>query len=165
MPKKYNRYFLKEKEAKSFLFGISQKFGIKNERLLGPKTTVEVNETEIADIFFLNGRPLLARSDELLFPTLLFKELLDILPKVFVDMGAIPYLCKGADVMAPGVRAIEGEFGENELLLVVDEYHCKPLAVGVSIFNSEVMKALDSGKIIRNLHYVSDKLWDYLKIT
>jgi PUA domain protein len=163
MPKKHNRYFLKEKEAKKFLIDISQKLGIKIEQLLGSKTAVEVNETEIADIFFLDGRPLLARSDDLLFPTLFFEELFSVLPKVFVDMGAIPYVCKGADVMAPGLRAVKGAFRENELLLVLDERYGKPIAVGVSLFNSEGMKALVSGKIIKNLHYVGDKLWDYLK--
>ena len=133
------------------------------ERLLGSKTGVEVNETEIAEVFFFDGRPLLARSNGVLFPTLYFEELFSIIPKIVVDMGAVPYVCKGADVMAPGVRAIKGEFKENNLLLIVDERHGKPLAIGVALFSSEDMKALNSGKIVKNLHYVGDKLWNYLK--
>jgi PUA-domain protein len=163
LPKKRRRHFLKEKEAKRFLLEVSKTLGTNIEQLLGSKTGVEVNETENAEIFFFNGRPLLARSNGVLFPTLYFEELFSVIPKIVVDMGAVPYVCKGADVMAPGVRAIKGEFEENDLILVVDERHGKPLAVGVALFGSEDMKALDSGKIIKNLHYVGDKLWNYLK--
>lgn len=163
LPKKRRRHFLKEKEAKRFLLEVSKTLGTDIERLLGSKTGVEVNETEIAEIFFFDGRPLLARSNGVLFPTLYFEELFSIISKIVVDMGAVPYVCKGADVMAPGVRAIKGEFKENNLLLVVDERHGKPLAVGVALFGSEDMKALNSGKIVKNLHYVGDKLWNYLR--
>lgn len=163
LPKKRRRHFLKEKEAKRFLLEVSKTLGTDIEQLLGSKTGVEVNETEIAEIFFFDGRPLLARSNGVLFPTLYFEELFSIIPKIVVDMGAVPYVCKGADVMAPGVRAIKGEFKENNLLLIVDERHGKPLAIGVALFSSEDMKALNSGKIVKNLHYVGDKLWNYLK--
>lgn len=163
LPKKRRRHFLKEKEAKRFLLEVSKTLGTDIERLLGSKTGVEVNETEIAEIFFFDGRPLLARSNGVLFPTLYFEELFSIIPKIVVDMGAVPYVCKGADVMAPGVRAIKGEFKENDLLLIVDERHGKPLAVGVALFSSEDMKALNSGKIVKTLHYVGDKLWNYLR--
>jgi PUA-domain protein len=163
LPKKRRRHFLKEKEAKKFLLEVSKTLGTDIEQLLDSKTGVEVNETEIAEIFIFDGKPLLARSAGVLFPTLHFEELFGIIPKIVVDMGAVPYVCKGADVMAPGVRAIKGEFEENDLLLVVDERHGKPLAVGVALFSSENMKALNSGKIVKNLHYVGDKLWNYLK--
>jgi PUA-domain protein len=163
LPKKRRRHFLREKEAKSFRLEVSKTLGTDIEQLLRSKTGVEVNETEIAEIFIFDGRPLLARSNGVLFPTLYFEELFSVIPKIVVDMGAVPYVCKGADVMAPGVRAIKGEFEENDLLLVVDERHGKPLAIGVALFGSEDMKALDSGKIVKNLHYVGDKLWDYLR--
>jgi PUA-domain protein len=163
LPKKRRRHLLKEKEAKRFLLEVSKTLGTDIERLLGSKTGVEVNETEIAEVFIFDGRPLLARSNGVLFPTLYFEELFAVIPKIVVDMGAVPYVCKGADVMAPGVRAIKGKFEENDLLLVVDERHGKPLALGVALFGSENMKALDSGKIVKNIHYVGDKLWNYLR--
>jgi PUA-domain protein len=163
LPKKRRRHFLKEKEAKRFLLEVSKTLGTDIERLLSSKTGVEVNETEIAEIFLFDGRPLLARSNGVLFPTLSFEELFSVIPKIVVDMGAVPYVCKGADVMAPGVVDIKGEFEENDLLLIVDERHGKPLAIGVALFSSEDMKALDSGKIVKNLHYVGDKLWNYLR--
>lgn len=163
LPKKRRRHFLKEKEAKRFLLEVSKTLGTNIEQMLDSKTGIEVNETETAELFIFNGRPLLAKSNGVLFPTLSFEELFSVIPKIVVDMGAVPYVCKGADVMAPGVRAIKGEFEKNDLILVVDERHGKPLAVGVALFGSEDMKALDSGKIVKNLHYVGDKLWNYLR--
>jgi PUA domain protein len=163
LQKRRHRHFLKNKETKYFLLDVSKRLGTDIGRLLGSKTLVEVNETEIAEIFILNGRPILASSDGILFPTLLFEELFSIIPKIVVDMGAVPYVCKGADVMAPGVVALKGEFEESDLLLVVDELHGKPLAVGLALFSSEDILAITGGKILKNLHYVGDKLWNYLK--
>ena len=163
LPKKRRRHFLKEKESKRFLLEVSKTLGTDIERLLGSKTRVEMNETEAAEIFIFNGRPVLARSNGALFPLLSFEELLSVIPKIVVDMGAVPYVCKGADVMAPGVVAIKGEFKEKDFLLVVDERHGKPLAVGVALFSSEDIKTVSNGKTVKNLHYVGDKLWNYLR--
>ncbi|MBC8498500.1 hypothetical protein H8D40_05880, partial [Candidatus Bathyarchaeota archaeon] len=52
-------------------------------------------------VFIIDGDIKLARRDEVLFPTLL-NESVEELPSVLVDMGAIPYVCNGADVMSPG---------------------------------------------------------------
>jgi PUA-domain protein len=163
MPKKRRRYSLKSKDAKRFLLEVSERLGTDVTQFFGSKTRVEINETETAELFIFDGRPLLARSNGEIFPTLYFEELFPLLPRIVVDMGAVPYVCKGADVMAPGVRAVKGEFKENALLLVVDERHGKPLAVGSALFSSEDMKTRDSGKIVKNLHYVGDKLWNALK--
>jgi len=163
MPKKPRRHFLKEKEVKKLLLDFSQRLKTNSEQLLGAKTHIEVNETEAAEIFFFNGKPLLARLDGELFPTLVFEEVFPFLPRIVVDMGAVPYVCKGADVMAPGVVNIQGEFKENDLLLVVDERHGKPLALGIALFNSQAMKNVKHGKIVKNIHYVGDKLWKALR--
>ena len=163
MPKKPRRHFLKEKEVKKLFLDFSQRLKTNSEQLLGAKTHIEVNETEVAEIFFFNGKPLLARLDGELFPTLVFEEVFPFLPKIVVDMGAVPYVCKGADVMAPGVVNIKGEFKENDLLLVVDERHGKPLALGIALFNSQAMKNVKHGKIVKNIHYVGDKLWKALR--
>jgi PUA-domain protein len=163
MPKKRHRHSLKSKDAKRLLLEVSKQLGTDVTQFFGSKTRVEMNETETADVFILDGRPLLARSNEKFFPTLYFEELFSFLPRIVVDMGAVPYVCKGADVMAPGVSEIKGEFKENDILLVVDERHGKPLAVGAAIFSSEDMKTVNTGKIMKNLHYVGDKLWNTLR--
>jgi PUA-domain protein len=163
VPKKRRRHFLKEKDAKKFLLEVTDKLGAEVEELLGSKIHVELDEAENTEVFIINGKPVIARSDGTLFPTLTFKEFLSVIPKVVVDMGAVPYVCKGADVMAPGVVVIKGEFEADNLLVVVDERHSKPLALGVALFSSETMKTINRGKTIRILHYVGDRLWNYMK--
>ncbi len=163
VPKKPRRHFLKEKEARKLLLDFSQRLKVDAEKLFESKPRVEVNETEVAEIFIINGKPLLARSGGALFPTLAFDEVFPFLPKIVVDMGAVPYVCKGADVMAPGVVSVDGDFKENDLLLIVDERHRKPLAIGAALFNSQTMKKMKHGKIVKNTHHVGSKLWNYLR--
>jgi len=133
------------------------------KRLFGEKAQVEAVETDVGKIFLVGGAPLLAVYKDTLLPTLAFDKALSCLPRVVVDMGAVPHICNGADVMAPGVVGIKGEFEADDLLLVVDERHRKPLAVGRALLNSQAMKSIKQGKIIKNLHYVGDKLWNILK--
>jgi PUA-domain protein len=165
VPKKSRRHFLKEKDAKKFLLEVTDKLGTDIERLLGSKVHIELDEVERIEVFIVIGRPLIARYDGTLFPTLTFEEFFSTAPKIVVDMGAVPYVCKGADVMAPGVVAVKGKFEVGNVLLVVDERHDKPLAVGVALFSSEVMKEVNRGKTVKILHYVGDRLWNYLKGT
>jgi PUA-domain protein len=162
MPRR-QRHTLKAKDAKKFLAEASKRLGTDIEKLLGAKTRVEINQTQVAELFIINGRPLLAKLDGDLFPTLSFKEILPLIPQIVVDMGAVPYVCKGADIMAPGVRTIKDDFKENDLVLIIDERHGKPLAIGISLSNSEEMRTRTSGKIVKNLHYVGDKLWNSIK--
>ena len=65
--------------------------------------------------------------------------------------------------MAPGVVRVHGDFNENDLILVVDERHGKSLAIGVALFNSQTMRSLKQGKVVKNVHYVGDKLWNLVK--
>jgi PUA-domain protein len=163
MPKKCRKYTMKSKDAKKFLLEVSNKLGIDIEHLFGAKTRIEVNETETADLFIVDGRALLARQDEALFFTLNFEDIFPSVPKIVVDMGAVPYVCKGADVMSPGIRFIKDDFEQGDLVIVVDERHGKPLAVGSALYSSDEMKTIDRGKTIKTLHYVGDKLWDHIK--
>ena len=45
-------------------------------------------------------------------------------------MGAVPYVCKGATIMAPGIVRIEGDFSMGELVVVVDMKFGKALGIG-----------------------------------
>ncbi|MBM4401516.1 MAG: RNA-binding protein, partial [Crenarchaeota archaeon] len=96
-------------------------------------------------------------------PTLLFQDFAARAPKVVVDMRAVPYVCKGADVMAPGIVRVEGEFGKGDLVLVVDEKHGKALALGESLYDSETARSTKQGAVVKNFHFVSDKIWNFVK--
>ena len=163
MPQTSKRHFLKEKEARKLLLDFSKRVRVDVERLFGTGPKIEVTQTPVAEVYIIDGKPVLAKSDGTLFPTLIFDELFSSLPKITVDMGAVPHVCNGADVMAPGVVQVEGEFEKDDFLLVVDKRYGKSLAIGVALFDSKTMKATKQGKTAKNVHYVGDRLWKLLK--
>jgi PUA-domain protein len=153
------RYPLKSKEAKQIIDQINQTLKLDFEKDLG----VEVVESDVGEIYLIGGKPLLFKSGDRVLPTLLFSEFTVKAPKVIVDMGAIPYVCKGATVMAPGIVRYEGEFAAGDLVLVADMKHGKALAVGEVLMNTATARATKKGPVVKTLHYVSDKIWDYIK--
>ena len=163
MSQKGRRYLIKSKEAKIILDQVSSRLKMNGEGLFGSKSQTEIIESERVRIFLVNGKPLLFENENVVLPTLLFSEALRKLPKIIVDMGAVPYVCKGADVMAPGIVRIEGEFGRGQLLVVADVKHGKLLSLGESLVDSTSARTMTQGPIVKNLHYVSDKFWQLLK--
>lgn len=163
MPEKPRRSFLKDKEAKTLLSQASEKLKLNMEQILGKKARVEVTETEFGKIFFVNGEPLLAEVSGNIFPTLLFNKFFTVAPKVVVDMGAIPHVCNGANVMAPGIRRLEGEFKKGDFVSVVDEKYGKVLAVGETFCDLAGAKEVKQGVVVKNVHFVGDKIWDFIR--
>jgi PUA-domain protein len=133
------------------------------EGIFGSKVNVEVVEADMGKIYLVNGKPLFFKVGERLLPTLLFQEFTSKAPKIVVDMGAVPYVCNGADVMAPGIVRVEGEFGKGDMVLVVDEKHGKPLALGESIYDAESARNTKQGAVVKTIHFVSDKIWNLAK--
>lgn len=82
------------------------------------------------------------------------------LKSVTVDMGAVRFVTNGADVMRPGVTRVDEGIQKGDFVVVVDETHGKPLAVCEALLSGPDIMAADGGKVLRNLHYVGDKLWD-----
>jgi len=163
MPEKYKRNFLKDKEAKNILNQAAEKLKINVEQILKNKANVELIETEFAKIFLINGKPLLAKRGEDFFPTLAFNEYFAFAPKAIVDMGAVPHVCKGANVMRPGIRRFEGEFMKGDFILIVDERYGKALAVGEILYNKSEAEKATQGVAVRNVHFVGDRIWNFLK--
>ena len=129
--------------------------------LLGSVDTNAVSQATLEDgstVYIYFKEAILARKKGILFPTLI-NSAIDDLPSALVDMGAIPYVCNGADVMAPGIMGIEGGFEKDGLLVIRDVKHRKALGIGAALYSSEEMKGLKKGKAILNLHYVGDKIW------
>ncbi len=101
---------------------------------------MEVVESEVGEVYLIGGKPLFFKAGDKVLPTLLFSEFTAKAPKIVVDMGAVPYVCKGATVMAPGIVRIEGEFGKGDLVLVVDVKFGKALALGESLMDAEMAR-------------------------
>jgi len=145
------RKSLKRKTAKKLVAELSSMFGeIIAER-------VESAEPEDVTVYLLDDVVEFVRDGDALYPFLGGSHV-DRLPRVVVDMGAIPYVCNGADVMAPGITDMDS-FEVGDLVVVRDVTHGKALAIGKALKSSSDIEASRKGKVIENLHYVGDSLW------
>ncbi len=163
MPTKHRRYALKSKQAKQILNEVSERLKVNVDALFGAKANVEVVEADVGKIYLVNGKPLFFQVGERVLPTLLFQDFALRAPKIVVDMGAVPHVCNGADIMAPGIVRVEGEFSKGDLVLVVDEKHGKPLAIGESLYDAESARSTKQGAVVKSVHFVSDKIWNFAK--
>jgi PUA-domain protein len=163
MSEKYKRHFLKAKEAKSVLGKACIRLNVDWEQIFDVKPNVELVETEFVDVFLVNGKPVLVRVAGNVFPTLVFNEFLASAPKVVVDMGAVPHVCSGANIMAPGIVGFDGEFRKGDFVVVVDEKHSKPIAVGEILYDAEAVKKVSQGVVVRNVHFVGDRAWNFIR--
>jgi len=96
---------------------------------------------------------------EVLIPALPLLQKNNFLKTVTVDMGAVKFVCSGADIMRPGIVAFDADIQKDEIIVIVDTAHKKPLAVGRMLVSGAEAAALQKGKIIQNLHYVGDEWW------
>lgn len=92
-------------------------------------------------------------------PFLSQKDLLEKFPHVMVDMGAVKFMCNGANVMRPGIKSYS-EFEKDQIVCVIEESQHKFLAVGKAMIPSSELEALKKGEVVKNLHYISDKFWE-----
>jgi PUA domain protein len=100
--------------------------------------------------------------DEVILPFLGNNNLVESFPYVLIDMGAVRYICNGANIARPGIIKFES-FLKDKLVIVKDIDYQKPLAVGISLCDSKTGMALSKGHIINNMHYVGDKFWNLYK--
>ncbi len=99
--------------------------------------------------------------DEIPFPTIKGALELEITKKyVVVDMGAVKFVAKGADVMSPGIVDADSGIQEEDFVIIVDETHRKPLAIGKAIISGHEMVEKNEGKAVKAIHYIGDKLWN-----
>ena len=127
------------------------------------KATVEVVESDVGEIYLIGEKPFLFKAGDKILPTLHFTEFNSKAPKIVVDMGAVPYVCKGATVMAPGIVRVDGEFVKGDLVLVIDMKFGKALALGEGLMDATVARQTKKGPVVKTLHYVSDRIWDFTK--
>ena len=74
-------------------------------------------------------------------PFLTESKLLESFPNVMVDMGAVKFMCNGANVMRPGIKS-HTEFSKDEIVCIIEESQQKFLAVGKSLVHSSEMKEM-----------------------
>ncbi len=127
------------------------------------KDKIEEAISNTGERFYLkDGKIILFETEGRLVPSLhgILKNIFS-LPQVVVDMGAVRYVARGADIMAPGIRKVDTDLDVDDLVVIVDETHGKPLAIGYLIMKPNEILEVHKGKAIKSLHYVSDKIWNY----
>ena len=121
--------------------------------------THDVNEKGI----IITGNEITAvKIGENILPFLDDTAILEKFPYVKVDMGAIKFVCKGANVMRPGITKFS-DFESGEIVCVIEESQNKFLAVGKAEMSSEEAKNANKGEVIKNMHYISDDFWETKK--
>ena len=113
------------------------------------------------NVILINNEPMFFFHEDKLIPTIKLLLKNSILKKITVDMGAVRFVASGADIMRPGIKEIDEGIQKDDFVSVVDINNKKPLAVGQALFSGEEMLHMTSGKVIKNLHYVGDKVWGY----
>ena len=88
---------------------------------------------------------------------------LALFPTATVDEGAIRFLINGADVMRPGIRAMDDWGPAGKMVVVKEETRGRAIAVGSSMVGGAEARAMAKGGCIRNLHHVGDRYWNVHK--
>jgi PUA domain protein len=146
---------ISKSETTSLLKTISEKWGMEFPRI----KNLKVHQiTEDAQIIVGNGVKILKTNNDYL-PFLSEINLLEKFPYVMVDMGAVKFMCKGANVMRPGIKN-HNEFEKEKIVCIIEESQHKFLAVGKSLVSSSEIEKMERGEVIKNLHYISDKFWE-----
>jgi len=159
---------IKEKTIASHLISKSETAAILDE--IVPKWKIDIPKIKNLKCYYLpdnaeiitgNGITILKINGEYL-PFLSNTEVLEKFPHVVVDMGAVKFVCNGANVMRPGIRKY-ADFEKDQIVCVKEESKQKFLAVGKALVSSSEMESLAKGEVVKNLHYISDKYWEAKK--
>jgi PUA-domain protein len=148
---------LRRKEALEFINRLNVAFG-----MAIPTDEAPMDEAEAGTmhIIFRGGEPLAFVMGSDLAPTI--RGLLAFPAQrrhVTVDMGAVPFLYNGADVMAPGIVDADPAVRPADIVWVRDEKNRRPLAVGKALVDGPTMIREERGKAIETLHHVGDDIW------
>ena len=82
------------------------------------------------------------------------------LKTVTIDMPAVPFICKGADLMKPGIVELD-DFEKDEFVAIIDEKNKKAISICIALFSSNDIKNMSSGKVLKNIHHIGDKIWSF----
>ncbi len=146
---------ISKSETSSLLKTVSEEWGIEFPKIKNLKVHQILDDAQI-----ITGKGIkILKINEDYLPFLSETETLEKFPSVTVDMGAVKFMCKGANLMRPGIRSFT-EFEKDKLVCIVEESQHKFLAVGKSVVSSQEIETMDKGEVLKNLHYISDKFWE-----
>ncbi len=133
------------------------------EILIPRGSKIEGFSFEGGEVFSVNDYPsFFIGKNKVIIPLLVYALRFSLpLPRITVDMKAVPHICNGADIFRPGVRSIDVNIKSGQTILVVDEKNLKPICIGICLMDGKPMQETRQGKVVENVHYVGDDLWDF----
>jgi PUA domain protein len=146
---------ISKSETSVLLKKVSDDWGIEFPKMKNVKVHQILND---AQIITGDGLKILKINQDYI-PFLSETEILKKFPSVEVDMGAVKFMCKGANLMRPGIKKFT-EFEKDKLVCIVEETHHKFLAIGKAMVSSLEVENMEKGEVIQNIHYISDKFWE-----
>lgn len=153
-----NRHRLKKREIREIIEELEKNWTCK---LFNEKNSVEVGDYCGEKIVFVDNQPNFLYHDNKVFFTLHGVNVYKPTEKrVVVDMGAVGFVTKGADVMAPGIVDSDECILEGDQVWICDEKYLKPIAVGIALMNGSKMKSNNKGKSVKIIHHVGDVIWN-----
>jgi PUA-domain protein len=152
-----NRHRLKEREVKDLINELSTRF---HGDFFNEKAAIDIGTVEEFTVLLVNDSiDFMMHNNKIVFT---LQGLMKYQPNtnfVVVDMGAVGFITKGADVMAPGITDADPMIQKDDLVWICDEKHRKLVAVGVALMTGEEMKTKKPGKAVKTLNYVGDRFW------
>jgi PUA domain protein len=146
---------ISKSETSVLLKKVSDSWGIEFPKMKNVKVHQILNDAQI-----ITGEGLkILKINQDYIPFLSETEILKKFPSVEVDMGAVKFMCKGANLMRPGIKKFT-EFEKDKLVCIVEETHHKFLAIGKAMVSSLEVENMEKGEVIQNIHYISDKFWE-----
>ena len=146
---------ISKSETSSLLKTISNRWNMELPKI----KNLKVHQISDEDQIITGENIKILKSNEEYLPFLSETALLERFPNVMVDMGAVKFMCKGANVMRPGIKN-NTEFEKDDIVCIIEESQHKFLAVGKANVSSTELESMEKGEIIKNLHYISDKFWE-----
>jgi PUA domain protein len=146
---------ISKSETTSLLKIVSERWGMEFPKIKNLKVHQITND---AQIITGQGIKILKIDDDYL-PFLSETETLEKFPNVTIDMGAVKFMCKGANLMRPGIKKFT-EFEKDKLVCIIEESQHKFLAVGKAMVSSSELEEMEKGEVIKNMHYISDNFWE-----
>ena len=146
---------ISKSETVILLKTVSEKWGMEFPKIKNLRVHQIADEAQI-----ITGQGIkILRIDDEYLPFLSETTMLEKFPHVTVDMGAVKFMCKGANVMRPGIKS-HNEFETEKIVCIIEESQHKFIAVGKSLVSSSELDSMEKGEVVKNMHYISDKFWE-----
>lgn len=156
------RHDMKSSQIKALKRRVIRELGEEFASLLkGKRYEICTTDAEI-NLILVDGNPMFLEK-KMVFPTLkafLNTDCRTLKRHVTVDMGAVPYVTNGADIMRPGIVEIDESVEAGDFVVITEERHGKPLAIGEALYSAKEITQMDQGKVVATIHYVGDKMWN-----